>query len=105
MVFALTTRAQTLARRGLRHGHVRARRAARAHASSLLLRPPSSVSPPRLVPRIRPARPQNYPSFEHHADWAKNKWKPAAFVFGFASIGLIVPAFGISFAQWKAKRG
>ncbi|KAG8465642.1 hypothetical protein KFE25_002949 [Diacronema lutheri] len=68
MVFALTTRAQTLARRGLRHGH-------------------------------------NYPSFEHHADWAKNKWKPAAFVFGFASIGLIVPAFGISFAQWKAKRG
>jgi hypothetical protein len=47
-----------------------------------------------------PFAPQNYPSFEHHENWSKNKWKPACFVFGFASIGLIVPAFGISFAQY-----
>ncbi|KAJ1632229.1 hypothetical protein T492DRAFT_838615 [Pavlovales sp. CCMP2436] len=44
----------------------------------------------------------NYRNFEHHEEWAKNKYKPAAFVFGFASIGLIVPAFGISFAQYAA---
>lgn len=71
---------------------------ARAHPRST---PSASASPPHL-PALRHG-PQNHPSFEHHADWAKNKWKPALFVFGFASIGLIVPAFGISFAQWKAR--
>jgi len=44
----------------------------------------------------------NNPVFMFQADWAKNKWKGAVFVFGVFAAGCIIPYRCVCFAQKKA---